>query len=437
MPRCHRHDGLQCSPACAIGILCVPLQQKDNIIDMCKRKYIRAVSAFVAMMLALVPAHGQSVKLLFAGDLMGHGPQIKAAQRADGSYDYTPCFRYVKDYVQGADLAIVNLEVTLAGPPYTGYPQFSSPRELAVAAKEAGFDIMTTANNHCMDRGREGLERTLRVLDTLGIPHLGTYRNRDERDAGHPLIVECNGMRLALLTYTYGTNGIPVVEPNVVNFIDTVEMARDLRVARAKGADFVVTLIHWGIEYAVKANDEQEQTARWLLEHGSDAVIGGHPHVVQNFTLDANSANRRYPEIVVYSMGNLVSNQRDVNTDGGIMVELTLTRLPGAPHITQRCRYMPYWVHRGTVDSLYQYYIVPSTDAVAHPERYQIEGDDLRALQLFDANTRRRLAACALPDGSNIEEQHYSPFSPKKHKAGAISTVPMRSNIFLKKRITH
>ena len=351
-------------------------------------------------------AQGQSLKVIFAGDLMGHGPQHKAARTADSSYDYTPCFRFVEDYIKSADLAIVNLEVTLAGPPYTGYPQFSSPRQLAEAAQQAGFDIMTTANNHCLDRGRAGLERTLRVLDTLGIPHLGTYRDSRQHDREHPLIVERNGVRLALLCYTYGTNGIEVQRPNVVNFIDTAQMARDLRLARDKGVDFVITLIHWGIEYALSANAEQEQTARWLLDHGCDAVIGGHPHVVQNFTLDAIPDNGHYPEIVVYSMGNLVSNQRDVNCDGGIMIELDLQKTFFDTRVTA-CRYMPYWVHRGTFDGLYQYYIVPSTDAVEHPESYQISGDLLQALQRFSANTRARLDSCALPGGANITEHRF------------------------------
>ena len=371
------------------------------------RNTYKAHAMLLLLCLASVTmAQAQSLKVIFAGDLMGHGPQHKAARTADSSYDYTPCFRFVEDYIKSADLAIVNLEVTLAGPPYTGYPQFSSPRELALAAKNAGFDIMTTANNHCMDRGKEGLERTLRVLDTLGIPHLGTYRDREQHDLEHPLMVERNGVRLALLCYTYGTNGIEVQQPNVVNFIDTLEMARDLRVAKEKGADFVITLIHWGIEYALKANAEQEQTARWLLERGCDAVIGGHPHVVQNFTLDANLHNDRYPEIVVYSMGNLVSNQRDVNCDGGIMIELDLqknffdTRVVG-------CRYMPYWVHRGTFDGLYQYYIVPSTDAVEYPDSYQVSDDLLQALQRFSTNTRTRLDSCALSGGANIFEHRF------------------------------
>lgn len=369
----------------------------------------------------------QSVKIIFAGDLMGHMPQHNAALQKDGTYDYSPCFRYIKDYVKSADLAILNLEVPLDGKPYSGYPQFSAPDALAEDARNAGFDIMTTANNHCMDRGKHGLERTLQALDRMGIPHLGTYLDREHRDAEYPLIVDVKGLRIALLTYTYGTNGIEVQHPNIVNFIDTVEMARDLRVAKEKGADYVVTLIHWGIEYAVKANKEQEQTARWLLEHGSGAVIGGHPHVVQNFTLDANPKNDRYPEIVVYSMGNLVSNQRDVNTDGGIMIELTLTKTQESAKIEQQCQYMPYWVYRGTVDSLYQYYIVPSTDAVANPDSYQISGADLKALQLFDENTRKRLESCRMKDGRNIEERRFYRNTLPYHTAAG-GVVPLRGN---------
>ena len=383
----------------------VTLHLETIIMKHYKDIIIKQLLSAIIFLSAIFPAQGQSLKIIFAGDLMGHTPQHKAARTADSSYDYVPCFRFVKDYIQSADVAIVNLEVTLAGPPYTGYPQFSSPRELALAAKEAGFDIMATANNHCMDRGRMGLERTLRVLDTLGIPHLGTYRNREQRDREHPLIVERNGVRLALLCYTYGTNGIEVQHPNVVNFIDTLEMARDLRVAKEKGADFVITLIHWGIEYAVKANAEQERTARWLLNHGSDAVIGGHPHVVQNFTLDANTDNNRYPEIVVYSMGNLVSNQRDVNCDGGIMIELDLQKTFFDTRVTC-CRYMPYWVHRGTFDDLYQYYIIPSTDACEYPESYQVSGEMLQALHRFSDNTRTRLDSCAI-QGANITEHRF------------------------------
>ena len=409
------------------------MQQENSTQVTHKHKTISLLTAAILLLCGTV-AEGQQVKIIFAGDLMGHMPQHNAALQPDGSYSYEPCFRYIKDYLQSADLAIVNLEVPLAGKPYSGYPQFSSPDALAEDAKRAGFDIMTTANNHCMDRGQKGLERTLQALDRMGIPHLGTYHDRAGRDAEHPLMVDVKGLRLALLTYTYGTNGIPAVAPNIVNFIDTAEMARDLAAAKRQGADFTIALMHWGIEYATRCNAEQEGIARWLLEHGCNAVIGGHPPVVQNFTLDAIPGNGRYPEVVVYSMGNLVSNQRDVNTDGGIMIELTLNRAPSSSLVSQQCHYMPYWVYRGTIDSIYQYYIVPSADAVAHPTSYQIDGPDLKALQAFDRNTRDRLEACKLADGSNIGERTFYRDQMPIH-LGVGGIVPLHGTPMLRERL--
>lgn len=337
-----------------------------------------------------------TLKIIFAGDLMGHGGQIKAAMTEEGKYDYTPCFKFISEYVQSANLAIANFELTLAGPPYKGYPQFSSPDQVLVDANNAGFDIFTTVNNHCMDGGKKGFLRTLKVFDSLGVPHLGTYRNAEERAKEHPMIMERNGFRLGLVTYTYGTNGLPVPDPLVVNFIDTAQMKADLAKAKELGAEYTIALIHWGIEYQTKANEEQESLAKLLLENGADIVIGGHPHVVQNATMDALPENDITPQIVVYSMGNLVSNQRDINTDGGIMVELTLKksgqRTAGSrQRIEQECRYMPYWVYRGEYEGLYQYYILPSYDACHNPEKYQLPAADLKALTIFDENTRLRL----------------------------------------------
>ena len=145
----------------------------------------KAIALALAALLSVAHSYGQQgsghLRLVFAGDLMGHLPLHSAALQPNGSYDYAPCFQYVRDYIQSADVAIVNLEVTLAGKPYTGYPCFSAPDAIAEAAHQAGFDVFTTANNHCMDKGSRGLERTLDVLDTFGIKHLGTYRTVQER----------------------------------------------------------------------------------------------------------------------------------------------------------------------------------------------------------------------------------------------------------------
>ena len=351
------------------------------------------VSLFMSISVAL--SYGQSsnghLRIVFAGDLMGHMPLHNAARQPDGTYDYSPCFQYVRDYIQSADLAVINLEVTLAGRPYTGFPCFSAPDALAGAAQEAGFDIFATANNHCVDKGKKGLERTIYVLDSLEVGHLGTYRTMEERLGEHPLIVQRNGIRLALLNYTYGTNGITVRHPNVVNVIDTVMMLRDLETAQRKNADFVIAIMHWGVEYQKHSNKEQAQVARWLFDHGCDAVIGAHPHVVQNLTIDANPDNDRYPELVIYSMGNFLSNQHDEGSDGGIMFELELHK-QGRETKIYSCAYMPFYVHRAVVDGRRQYHLVPTSDALAYPDSYGISAATLSQIRRFDKEIHRLLA---------------------------------------------
>src|SRR5690606_23422672 len=222
------------------------------------------------------------LSLLFAGDVMGHDSQIASAyDPVKKTYDYASCFQFVKPYVDSADLAIANLEVTLAGPPYKGYPQFSSPDQLAMTLKDIGFDALVTANNHSVDRGRKGIERTIHILDSLGIPHTGTFRDSASKAASTPLILEKNGFRLALLNYTYGTNGIAVPKPNIVNPLDTALIRADLIAAKAAAPDVIIVFTHWGEEYASMPNKKQKDLAEFCFNHGAQLVIGAHPHVVQ------------------------------------------------------------------------------------------------------------------------------------------------------------
>ncbi|MBP3228066.1 MAG: CapA family protein [Bacteroidaceae bacterium] len=264
------------------------------------------------------------VTLLFAGDLMQHQGQINAARRADGTWDYTDCFRYVRDEISSYDLAIANLEVTLPGPPYTGYPQFRAPDAFLQGALDAGFDVMLTANNHCCDSHQAGLERTIRVLDSLQVPHLGTYRTQEERDANYPLLVERNGIRIALLNYTYDTNGIPFRKPNVVNLIDRTQMAADIARAKRMNPDVIIANMHWGIEYVMTPNKQMRDLADWLLAQGVDHVIGGHPHVVQPVEVRQGKDGAKH--LVVWSLGNYISNMTKDNTEVGLMVNLTLEK---------------------------------------------------------------------------------------------------------------
>ena len=281
----------------------------------------------------------QHLSVLIAGDLMQHEPQIKAARRADGTYNYDECFKRVQQEIERADVAIANFEVTLGGPPYRGYPQFSAPDEYLRACVKAGFDIMLTANNHCLDSYQRGLERTINVMDSLGVPHLGTYKNPQERARQYPFLLEQNGIRVVLLNFTYGTNGLKVKEPNVVNYIDTLEIMRDIEKAKTMNPDVIIAIPHWGIEYQTLPSAEQRHLTDWLLRQGCDHVIGGHPHVAQPLEL-INGRN-----LVAYSLGNFISNQAKPNTYGGYMVRMELTKRDSVTTLSD-CGYTIYWVSR-------------------------------------------------------------------------------------------
>ena len=329
-----------------------------------------------------------TIRLVFAGDVMGHGMQIKGAWRDGGDtcYNYHPSFQWVKDYLTAADIAVANLEVTLAGAPYTGYPRFSSHRSLAFALQDAGFDVLLTANNHVLDRGKKGMERTLDILDSIGMQHTGTFRDSAEWKAQYPLIVERNHFRLAFLNYTFSTNGISVEKPNVINYIDTVQMAADLVKARELQSDYVIACIHWGEEYKNEENVMQRHWATFLARNGCHLVVGSHPHVVQPFTKIPVCNGDSVP--VAYSLGNFISNQRDRYCDGGITLELTLTKTDGVVTL-QSIGYEPFWVYRYSENNVPVFRLIRINDYLNHPERYpDISEKDQKLMMQFYDDTR-------------------------------------------------
>ena len=230
-----------------------------------------------------------TVNLMFVGDAMQHAPQITAAQQPDGTYDYSPCFQYIEDDVRWADLAVVNLD----------------------------------ANNHCLDRRDKGLVRTYHALDSMGIAHIGTYPNEQERANRIPYIVTIKGLKIAFLDYTYGTNGIPIQGDVIVDFIDQQQIADDIALARERGAHAICVNLHWGIEYQLKPVASQHTLADWLVTQGVDLIIGGHPHVVEPMEV-RHSEEYDKDVLLVYSMGNFISNQSDIDTRGGAMVKVSL-----------------------------------------------------------------------------------------------------------------
>lgn len=324
------------------------------------------------------------LSMLFCGDLMQHEPQIRAAHQSDGSYDYAECFQYVKPEIERADVAVANFEVTLGGKPYKGYPQFSAPDEYLGAAVDAGFDVLLTANNHCLDSYQRGLERTIAMMDSLKVPHLGTYINKEERAKNYPFLLQKNGLRVVLLAFTYGTNGLKVKEPNIVNYMDTLEIAHDIAKAKTMNPDVIIALPHWGIEYQLLPSAEQKEIARWLLANGVDHVIGGHPHVPEPLELrDGN-------HLVAYSMGNFISNQSKPNTYGGYMVRMEFSKKGDTTKLAD-CGYTLYWVTRPADGGRKQYRIYPIDIDDSHltpTERIKRNSFRTTVRRLFEKNNK-------------------------------------------------
>ncbi|MCL1967385.1 MAG: CapA family protein [Fibromonadales bacterium] len=360
----------------------------------------------LAVALCLVATFAQdstnsTLKIIFAGDLMGHVTQINAAKKeANGKgYNYRPVYKHLESYFSSADLAVINLEHPLAGEPYTGFPQFSSPDESVFAIKDVGFDVIATANNHSLDKGKLGLERTLSVLDSMGLDHFGIYRHQAERDNRYPLFVEKNGITIAFLNYTYGTNLLVEEEPNIVNRIDTALISEDLKKAKLASPDFIIVFMHWGTEYDNTQNQWQKDLAHFMAANGVNLIVGSHPHVVQPFDkVFALGARDSVP--VIYSLGNFFSNQRNRYTDGGIIFEVNLQkssrvgRKGGISYKTDvaSCGYMPFWVYRHTKNGGNVFRLLP--ECKAYPDvckEYKINAADKAAMEQYFEDTKKLL----------------------------------------------
>ncbi len=303
----------------------------------------------------------EKLSFLFVGDVMQHGGQIAGAyNKVTDGYDYDDGFKFVKPLIEEKDIAIANLEVTHAGKPYKGYPQFSAPDELSTALKTAGFDVILNSNNHACDGGEKGVLRTLDILDKLGLKHTGTFRNKAERDKNYPLIIEKKGYRVAIMNYTYGTNGLKVDAPLIVNYIDSAVLLADFTKVKQMDIDYVICTMHWGSEYQSLPNAYQKNFEKYCYELGADMVIGGHPHVLQ--PVEKKIVNKK-EKLTVWSLGNFVSNQRDRYKNGGLMVTATICHSnpeqPKSPVVLNDADYILTYVHVREEGVLKPYYILP------------------------------------------------------------------------------
>jgi poly-gamma-glutamate synthesis protein (capsule biosynthesis protein) len=297
--------------------------------------------------------------LIFAGDVMQHSSQFNGALKADGVYDFEPCFKLIKNEISSADLAIANLETSLAGKPYSGYPAFSAPDEIAMCLKDIGFDILVTANNHSCDKGAKGVERTVNMLDSFGIIHTGMFRNKQERADKYPLVISVKNFKIAILNYTYGTNGMRA-SPLLINMIDSAQIVKDIETAQLSSPDIIIAFMHWGNEYQRYPNNEQKNLTDMLFHNGVNLVIGAHPHVIQPME-KRYSADGRCDKLVAYSLGNFVSNQPFPNTDGGALLKVSLLKDETGVRII-RTGYNLIWVYKPKENKKTKHYILPVAD---------------------------------------------------------------------------
>ena len=293
-----------------------------------------------------------TIHMSVIGDIMCHNSNYNDAYNSDtDTYDFSYVFQDIAKYFENDDITIGNLETTLAGKEigYSSYPTFNTPEILATDLKELGLDVLATANNHSLDKGYVGIENTITELDNAGISHTGTYNSQESSE--QYLVKDVNGINIAFLNYTYGTNGIaiPSGREYCVNLIDRDKIQSDLNNVKALGSvDLICVIIHWGTEYRLTPTDEQEELANFMFENGADIILGGHSHCLEpmekrTITLEDGTTKDGF---IVYSLGNFMSGQNKSYTRQSVILQLQITKNGETGAITiDKIEYVPIYMY--------------------------------------------------------------------------------------------
>ena len=296
-------------------------------------------------------------------------------------------------------MTIGNLEVTLGVRPYSGYPRFSSPASYASAIKQSGVDVLVTANNHSCDKNKKGLERTIAVLDSLNIGHTGTFVSEKSKLVSPAYVIEKNNIKIAILNYTYGTNGISPGQPNVVNYLEKETIAKDVMIVKSmENLDQIIAFVHWGDQYKSLPNDTQKNWFDYFRSLGVNIVIGSHPHVLQPMEWQPKTDLKK-ESLVVYSLGNFISHQRTFPRDGGAVLKLSLKKKPDDGVEIKSVGYHLTWVHEFRSDGKKYYDILSVKDFEENPG-YFSRKKDYNKLVRFSKHARELL----LKNNINVEE---------------------------------
>ena len=315
-----------------------------------------------------------NITMSVVGDIMCHDSQYKDAYvSSTDSYDFSYVFSDIQKYLQVADIAVGNLETTFAGKErgYSNYPNFNTPEQLAYNLKTLGIDVLSTANNHSLDKGYNGIVSTLNFLDDAGIAHTGTYASEEEQNK--ILIQNVKGISMAFLSFTYGTNGIPVPSGKdyCVNLIDEDLMLEQINLAKEQNPDLICVFMHWGVEYQTTQNKEQDKLADFLFENGVDVILGGHPHVLQpmekrQITLEDGTTKDGF---IVYSLGNFISGQNKLPRQSSAILNLGITKDGETGKISiDEVTYEPIYMYRGPAGKLQRYKVIDIETAIQNYE---------------------------------------------------------------------
>lgn len=333
--------------------------------------------------------------VLSTGDMLMHIGVINSGKQEDGSYNFDSIFRYVKSYTQAADFSVANLETTLCGTDngysYSGNPRFNCPDAIVDSLKDAGFDLLLTANNHAADTDLVGYKRTLNTVRDKGLDTLGTYLSADEQKW---TIEEVNGIKIGMVCYTYSEGfsqkGYPVLnyhevaENGILNYFTYdklpefyTQLQGYLDEMKAAGAETTMVYLHWGDEYKWKTgegpNTNQTAMAQKLCDMGVDVIVGGHPHVVQPVDLLTSSVDAEHKTVVLYSMGNAVSNQRikemesepTGHTEDGVLFCVTFSKYSDGSVYVDSAELIPTWVNLNSNSGSTEYNILPLEESTA------------------------------------------------------------------------
>ena len=309
--------------------------------------------------------------MAITGDIMCHNSMYTDAYNSSTkTYDFSYMFDDVKYYLQTADITIGNLETTFAGSKvgYSNYPTFNTPEQLAKNLKKVGFDVVSTANNHCMDKGYSGLVSTLNYLDEADLSHTGTYATKE--DSQKILIKNVKGVSIAFLSFTYGTNGITIPSDKSfsVNLIDEDLILEQINLAKEQNPDLICVSMHWGTEYQTKQNSVQEKWADFLFENGVDIIIGNHPHVLEpmekrTITLEDGTTKDGF---VVYSLGNFMADQNAAYTRDSAILNLQITKNAETGKISiDSATYTPIYYYKDTSKSKQKFKILDIETTIA------------------------------------------------------------------------